>query len=51
MGSRFCNNAEANYSPKDGEFTVLVDALEKTGYFTLGCKSLTVGTDRQTWRR
>ena len=25
----------------------LVDALEKTAYFTLGCKSLTVGSDHQ----
>jgi predicted HAD superfamily Cof-like phosphohydrolase len=47
VGSRFCNSAEANYSPMDGEFTGLVDALEKTAYFTLGCKSLTVGTDHQ----
>ena len=47
VGSRFCNTAEANYSPTDGEFTGLVDALEKTAYFTLGCKSLTVGTDHQ----
>ena len=47
VGSRFCNSAEANYSPTDGEFTGLVDALEKTAHFTLGCKSLTVGTDHQ----
>ena len=47
VGSRFCNSAEANYSPMDVEFTGLVDALEKTAYFTLGCKSLTVGTDHQ----
>ena len=48
MGSRFCNTAEANYSPTDGEFTGFLDALEKTAYFTLGCKSLTVGTNHQT---
>jgi hypothetical protein len=47
VGSRFCNSAQANYSPTDGEFTGVVDALEKTAYFTLGCKSLTVGTDHQ----
>ena len=40
VGSRFCNTAEANYSLTDGEFTGLVDALEKTAYFTLGCKRL-----------
>ena len=47
MGSRFCNAAEANYSPTDREFTGLVDALKKKAYFTLGCKSLTVGTNHQ----
>ena len=31
----------------DGEFTGLVDALDKTAYFRLGCKSLTVETDHQ----
>jgi hypothetical protein len=45
--SRICNTAEANYSPTNGEFTGLVDALEKKAYFTLGFKSLTVGTDHQ----
>ena len=38
---------KANYSTTDGEFTGLVDALEKTAYFTLGCKSLSFGTDHQ----
>ena len=47
VGRRFCNSAEANYSPTDGEFKGLVDALEKTAHFTLGCKSLTVGTDHK----
>jgi hypothetical protein len=47
VSSRFRNTAEANYSPTDGEFMGLVDALDKTAYFTLGCKSLTVGTDHQ----
>ena len=47
VGSRFCNSAESNYSPTDGEFTALVDALEKTAYFTLGCSDLTVGTDHK----
>ena len=30
VGSRFCNKAESNYSSTDGEFTTLVDGLEKT---------------------
>ena len=47
VGSRFCNKAESNYSPTDGEFTALVDGLEKTAYFTLGCPQLTVGTDHK----
>ena len=47
VGSRFCNNAKSNYSPTDGEFTALVDALEKTAYFTFGCSDLTVGTDHK----
>ena len=47
VGSRFCNAAESNYSPTDGEFTALVEALEKTAYFTLGCSDLTVGTDHK----
>ena len=25
----------------------MLDALEKTAYFTLGCKTLTVGTDHE----
>ena len=47
VGSRFCNKAESNYSPTDGEFTAVVEALEKTAYFTLGCSDLTIGTDHK----
>ena len=47
VGSRFCNYAEANNSPTDREFTGLVNALEKTAYFTLVCKRLTLGRDHQ----
>ena len=39
VGSRFCNSAEANYSPTDGEFMGLVDALDKTAYFTLAVRA------------
>ena len=31
----------------EGEFTVLIEGLEKTAYFTLGCESITVGTDHK----
>ena len=47
MGSRFCKEPESNYSPTDGEFTALVEGLEKTAYFTLGCETITVGTDHK----
>ena len=42
LGSRFCNKAESNYSPTEGKFTALTDALGKTSYFTLGCSDLTI---------
>ena len=47
VGSRFCTKAESNYSPTEGEFTALVEGLEKTAYFTLGCASVSVGTDHK----
>ena len=47
MGSRFCTKAESNYSPTEGEFTALIEGLEKTAYFTLGCTSVSVGTDHK----
>ena len=47
VSSRFCNKAEANYSPTEGEFTALVDGLEKTAYFTLGYDEIIVGTDHK----
>ena len=47
VGSRFCKQAESNYSPTEGEFTALVEGLEKTAYFTLGCESVSVETDHK----
>ena len=47
VGSRFCSKSESNYSPTEGEFTALIEGLEKTAYFTLGCANLTVGTDHK----
>ena len=47
VGSRFCSKAESNYSPTEGEFTALIEGLEKTAYFTLGCESISVGTDHK----
>ena len=44
----FAARRESNYSPTDGEFTDLVDWLEKTAYyFTPGCDKLIVGTDHK----
>ena len=45
MESRFCSKAEANHSPTEGESTALIEEIEKTAYFTLGCASVSVGTD------
>ena len=47
VGSRFCKDPESNYSPTEGEFTALVEGLEKTAYFTLGCEKISVGTDHK----
>ena len=47
VGSRFCQKAESNYSPTEGEFTALVEGLEKTAFFTLGCAHVSVGTDHK----
>ena len=47
VGSRFTLTAEANYSPTEGELLGVVNALEKTKYFTLGCPHLFVGTDHK----
>ena len=47
VGSRFTSPAESRYSPSEGEALAVVNALEKTKYFTLGCNDLTVGTDHK----
>ena len=47
IGSRFTSPAESRYSPSEGEALAVVNALEKTKYFTLGCNNLTVGTDHK----
>ena len=47
VGSRFTLPAEGNYSPTEGEMLGVVNALQKTKYFTLGCPHLYVGTDHK----
>ena len=47
VGSRFTLAAEANYSPTEGELLGMVNGLQKTKYFTLGCPNLYVGTDHK----
>ena len=47
VGSRFTLPAEGNYSPTEGEMLAVVNALQKTKYFTLGCPHLYVGTDHK----
>jgi len=47
VGSRFTHPAESRYHPIEGEALAVVDALEKTRYFTLGCKDLTVAVDHK----
>ena len=47
VGSRFTSSAESRYSPTEGEALGVVNALEKTRYFTLGCSRLIVGTDHK----
>ena len=36
----FCNKAEKNYSPIEGEATTMARGLQDTKYYTMGCKNL-----------
>ena len=45
-GGAFCNSAEKNYSPIEGEATAIFKGLQDTKYYTL-CKSLHVAIDHQ----
>ena len=42
LGSRFTHGAESRYASIEGEALAIVDALNKTRHFTLGCPHLTV---------
>ena len=43
-GGAFCNLAERNYSPIEGEATAILKGLQDTKFYTLGCKSLHIAT-------
>jgi hypothetical protein len=45
VDGHFCNKAEENYSPIEGEATALAKGLQDTKYYTIGCKNLYVVTD------
>ena len=45
VGSRFTHSAESHYRPIEGEALAVADALDRTRYFVLGCKDLTVVVD------
>ena len=47
VGSRFTIPAEGNYSPTEGKILGVVNALQKTKFFTLRCPHLYVGTDHK----
>ena len=47
VGSRFTHSAESHYRPIEGEALAVADALDRTQYFVLGCKDLTVIVDHK----
>ena len=47
VGSRFTKKSESNYTPTEGELLGVVNALQKTKFFTLGCPDLFIGTDHK----
>ena len=46
-GAHFCNKAEQNYSPIQGEAMAIARGLEDTKYYTMGCTQLFVATDHK----
>ena len=47
VGSRFTSSAESRYAPIEGEALAVVDALEKTRHFVLGCPNLIIAVDHK----
>ena len=47
LGSRFTHAAESRYAPIEGEALAVVEALEKSRHFVLGCENLTIAVDHK----
>ncbi|XP_068232779.1 uncharacterized protein [Palaemon carinicauda] len=47
IGSRFTHPAESRYAPIEGEALAVVEALNKTRFFVLGCPSLFIAVDHK----
>ena len=47
VGSRFTSSAESRYAPIEGEALAVVDALEKSRHFVLGCDNLIIAVDHK----
>ena len=47
VGSRFTSSAESRYAPVEGEALAVVNALDKSRFFVLGCPDLTIAVDHK----
>ena len=47
VGSRFTSAAESRYAPIEGEALAVVEALNKTRHFVLGCPNLIIAVDHK----
>ena len=47
VGSRFTSAAESRYAPIEGEALAVVEVLNKTRHFVLGCDNLTIAVDHK----
>ena len=47
VGCRFTSAAESRYAPIEGEALAVVEALNKTRHFVLGCDNLTIAVDHK----
>ena len=48
VGSRFTSAAESRYAPVEGEALAVIDALDRSRHFVLGCHNLIVAVDHNT---
>ena len=47
VGSRFTSSTESRYAPIEGQALAVVDALEKSRHFVLGCDNLIIAVDHK----